>query len=106
MALRATISANVHRRYPHPEGPRTARLPRGRSPSPAHGQLKHLSGALARIAQVLDPDEDAREGSKRMHVVGVRPALNYEDAERAVAELADALKALSEAQAKGRELGL
>jgi hypothetical protein len=80
----------------------------------AHARLKDLSGALARIAQVLDPDENTRGGSRRMRVpklatlqsIGAEATLNYPEAVQAVTEMAAALDALSEAQAKRRELGL
>jgi hypothetical protein len=80
----------------------------------AHAQLKHLSGTLERIARLLDPDEERPLVPKAIRAPNlnalqdgaIREALEHTTAVRLATEMADALKALDEAQGKKRELGM
>jgi hypothetical protein len=80
----------------------------------AHAQLKHLSGTLDRVARLLDPDEEKPNAPTTVRTPNlnalqdgcVRKAMDYGAAIQMATDMADAMKALSEAQTKKRELGV
>jgi hypothetical protein len=73
-------------------------------------QLRHLSGTLDHLARLLSLGEDALPSCvlnpDELQDETFKVALNYDTTVRLASDLFDAMKALHQAQAKKKELGL